>query len=77
MRLNVSLSRPKLLIAQAIILRLRHLRLKPKLGFPLGSSHMNVHTWLLAREEVKPKRADTQNSRAHGWILPRSQLLGA
>jgi hypothetical protein len=26
---------------------------------------MNVHAWLLAREEVKPKWPDTQNSRAH------------
>ncbi len=77
MRLDVSLSRTELLIAQSIILRLRHFGLKSKLGFPFGGSHMNVHTWFLAREEVKPKWVDTQNSRAHGRIPARIKTLGA
>jgi len=54
-----------LLFTQAMILRQGYGRLKPKLGLPVCAGHVDVHTGLLAREEVKPVWAFAEDSGTH------------
>jgi hypothetical protein len=69
--LDVALGNPKLLFSKTIILRQRNRWLKPKLGFPVGALHVDVHSGLFAGEKVKPKWPDAKNSGTHGVIVPR------
>jgi hypothetical protein len=52
-----------------MILRQPYRWLKPKLGLPVRALDVNVHSGLLAGEEVKPKWPDAQNSGTHGLIV--------
>jgi hypothetical protein len=58
-------SSPNLLICQAIIVRQGDPRLKPKLRLAIRALHMNVHPWLLAREEKEPKATIAKDRGAH------------
>jgi hypothetical protein len=65
-----------LLLAEAIILRQCHRRLKPKLGFAVRTFHMDVNPGLFAGEEVKPIRANSQDGGAHREILALTPVSG-
>src|SRR6266403_3823858 len=60
------LRRTDLLVRQTIIVRQGNRRLKPKLGLPVGTLHVNVYPGLFAREKVKPKAAIAEYCGAHG-----------
>lgn len=72
MGLDKSLYVTNLTLAQAVILRQCDYWLKPELGFSIRARHVNVHTGLLAGEEVKPKGTIAEYSGAHGLILDLS-----
>ena len=75
MSFNEQSDSTKLLFAQTVILRLRDRGLKPKFGFSVRALHVNVHSGLLAREEVKPIAAVTEYGGAHWGSLryPRNK----
>lgn len=50
---------------ESVINRQFHLRLQPKLGFTASMLHMYMWARFLAREEVEPVPANTENSRTH------------
>jgi hypothetical protein len=59
----------KLLCGQAEILRQCDGRLQPVFRFSIGVADVNVHSWLLAREEKQPECAILDDRWSHGWIL--------
>lgn len=65
MLLDQCLDLGQLLCCEPIVHCEPHLRLDPEFCFAIGMLHMNVHSPLLAREEVKAKPADSQNRRTH------------
>jgi hypothetical protein len=70
-----NLSVPNLPIAQAMILRQGDDWLKPELGFPICTGHVDVHTGLFAGEEVKPEGTIAEYGGTHVPILALSAKL--
>jgi hypothetical protein len=73
--LNKNLSVPNLPIAQAVILRQCDHWLKPELGLPVPTGHVDVHTGLFTREEVKSEGTIAEYGGAHGLILDLTAKL--
>ena len=43
--------------------------LYPKLSFPLGSLHMNVHSWFFTREKIESEWSTAKDCWAHWSML--------
>jgi hypothetical protein len=56
-------------LGDAVILRQFDARLKPDLQFPVGCFDVDVHAFLLPREEVEPVRPVAEHSRTHAQIV--------
>jgi hypothetical protein len=76
MFLNECAGRPKLLLTQAVILRLGDHRLKPEFGFAVRALHVDVHSGLLSREKVKSKAPVAKYRRTHELSLCRCWSVG-
>ena len=67
--INVLLDKLQRLIqsrrVQAIVRGELYRRFDPELGLSVGMIHVDVHSWLFAREKVEPKSSNAKNRWTH------------